>query len=139
MFQEAVAFRGRMKDYCQNTFLQYYSDALGLNAEDEFPGQCSYEANISRNVDCLIGKASEFHYGPPDALVSILYYIANCSYLYFQGKKSNFAHPCIGALCVNFFYGSSGGSPPLAKKFPEDFQASVPEHAVAVAMTCVSN
>lgn len=57
----------------------------------------------------------------------------------FQGKKSNFSHPCIEALCVNFFYGRHGGSPPLAKAFPEDFRTSVPEHAVVVAMVAVSD
>ena len=78
MFKEAAAFRGKMKDYCRSMFLQYYSDELGLNS-DEFPGQRDYQENISRNVRRLIGKASEFHYGALDALVSLFFYIANCS------------------------------------------------------------
>jgi hypothetical protein len=40
---------------------------------------------------------------------------------------------------VNFFYGTGGGSPPLAKLFPDDFRTSIPAHAVAMAMTCVGN
>jgi Domain of unknown function (DUF6532) len=55
-----------------------------------------------------------------------------------QGKKTNLTHPCIGALCVQFYYGSAGGKYPLAKAFPEDFRTSIPEHAVAVAMTTVN-
>ena len=55
-----------------------------------------------------------------------------------QGKRGNFCHPCIRALCVEFFYGPAGGKEPLAKLFPEDFSTSIPEHAVAAAMTCVS-
>jgi hypothetical protein len=42
-------------------------------------------------------------------------------------------------VCVNFFYGCYGGSPPLAKAFPEDFQTSVPENVVLVAMVAVSD
>ena len=42
-------------------------------------------------------------------------------------------------MCINFFYGRHGGSPPLAKLFPEDFQESIPEHAVVVVMVAVSD
>jgi hypothetical protein len=58
VFQEGATFRGKMKDYCRSMFLQYYSNELGLNAMDEFPGQLDYQENISRNVWQLIGKAS---------------------------------------------------------------------------------
>jgi hypothetical protein len=70
MFSEAATFRGKLKDYCRSIFLRYYSDALGLN--DDIPGQLDYQQNISRNVDRLIGPRMEFHYRPPDALVSFL-------------------------------------------------------------------
>jgi hypothetical protein len=60
-----------MKDYCQTMFLPYYRDAIGL--DDDIGGQLDYETNISRNVVRLIGKSSEFHYGPVDAMVSFLY------------------------------------------------------------------
>lgn len=47
-------------------------------------------------------------------------------------------HPGIAALCIEFFYGSTnGGKVPLAKLFPDDFSTTIPEHAVAVVMTCV--
>ena len=44
-------------------------------------------------------------------------------------------HPCIRNLCVNFYYGNF--TEPLARQFPDDFKTMVPEHAVAVAITCV--
>jgi hypothetical protein len=47
-------------------------------------------------------------------------------------------HECIAQLCVNFYYGSAGGSAALARIFPADFKDSVPENAVAMAATCVS-
>jgi Domain of unknown function (DUF6532) len=47
-------------------------------------------------------------------------------------------HPCVKQVCVNFFYGSGGGEDVLARRFPDDFNHAVPEHAVAVAATCVS-
>jgi hypothetical protein len=58
---------------------------------------------------------------------------------WFKGKKTNLTHPGIAALCIDFYYGSAGGKVPLAKLFPNDFSTIIPEHAVVVAMTCVSN
>jgi hypothetical protein len=133
--QEAATYRGRMKDYCRTMFRPYYADALGL--DDQIDNQLAFEEHVSRNVVQLIGKESKFHYGPIDALVSSST-VLQTVLIFFQGKKSNLAHPCIGALIINFFYGPGGGVPSIAKQFPADFQASVPEHAVAMAMVCVS-
>ena len=136
MFKEAATCRSKMKDYCWKMFLQYYGDALGLN--DDHEGQLAHYQNISYNVTQLIGKASKFHYGPVDSFVSYFYSKFQSFWLLDQGKKTNLTHPCIGALCVQFYYGSAGGKYPLAKAFPEDFRTSIPEHAVAVAMTTVN-
>ena len=48
-------------------------------------------------------------------------------------------HECIAQLCVNFYYGSAGGKDPLARRYRPDFKDSIPEHAVIMAATCVSN
>ena len=88
VFSEAAPFRGKLKDYCHSIFLQYYSDALGLDAD--IPGQLDYQQNISRNVDRLIGKSSEFHYGPLDEMVSFLTINYKPFSSRFPGKKVKF-------------------------------------------------
>lgn len=51
-----------------------------------------------------------------------------------QGRTNNFAHKAIQKLCVGFYYGPNS----LAATYPAEFTKTVPEHAVALAMTCVS-
>ena len=56
-----------------------------------------------------------------------------------QGKRSNLMHECIAQMCINFYYGSAGGSVVLARRFPADFKHTVPEYAIAIVATCVSH
>ena len=97
VFQEGATFCGKMKDYCRSIFLQYYSDVLGLN--DDIPGQLDYQENISRNVKWLIGRATEFHYGPLDTLVSSHFYIVNCSH-HISREKSRILHTLVSGPYV---------------------------------------
>ena len=48
-------------------------------------------------------------------------------------------HDCIAQLCVQFYYGIAGGGDILARRFPENFRNAIPEYAVALAATCVSD
>jgi hypothetical protein len=48
-------------------------------------------------------------------------------------------HECIAHLCIDFYYDLAGGTKILARLFAEDFKHKVPEHAIALAATCVSN
>ena len=57
-----------MRDVCRKMFLRFYSGALGIDAEIE--SQRDYAANIVECIKTLIGKASQFHYGPVDSFVS---------------------------------------------------------------------
>ena len=41
-------------------------------------------------------------------------------------------------MCINFYYGSAGGTDILARCFSADFKDTIPEHAVAIVATCVS-
>jgi hypothetical protein len=99
VFSEAAPFRGKLKDYSHSIFLRYYStDALGLDAD--IPGQLDYQQNISRNVDRLIGKSSEFHYGPLDAMVSFLTINYKPFSSRFPGKEVEFLSSLYrGSLC----------------------------------------
>ena len=45
-------------------------------------------------------------------------------------------HSAIGELCVQFYY---SGPKSLASYFPADFRHAVPEHAVALVITCARN
>jgi len=45
-------------------------------------------------------------------------------------------HPAIERFCLLMFY---AGTEPIAKQFPDSFRTEVPEHAVAVAITCVGS
>lgn len=55
--------------------------------------------------------------------------------LLLQNRTNNLSHPAIEELCVQFYYYDKNG---LARIFPDDFKNEVPDHAVALAMTCVS-
>lgn len=87
VFNEGATYRGKLKDYCRSMFLQYYSDALGLNEIHD--GQEAYYENIILNVSRLIGKQSEFHFGPLDSLVSFHGYLTRFSNV-FRGKNPTF-------------------------------------------------
>ena len=58
-----------------------------------------------------------------------------CLTLLFQGRTNNLAHPCLGEICINFFY---TGKNALAHVFPEDFRKQIPDHALALVATAVS-
>jgi len=45
-------------------------------------------------------------------------------------------HPAIEHFCHSMFYTATD---PIAKQFPDEFGTEVPEHAVAVAITCVGS
>ena len=86
VFKEASTYRGKMKDICEKTFLQYYGDMLGVNEFIE--SQVTCQDNIAYNVWELIGKPSLFYYGPDDMHVS-LSFIAKYlfeSYLNFESR-----------------------------------------------------
>ena len=74
VFKGTSTYRGKIKDICKKTFLQYYRDMLGVNKFIE--SQVTYQDNIAYNVWELIGKPSLFYYGPDDIHVS-LSFIAN--------------------------------------------------------------
>ena len=76
-----------MKDFCCKMFIQYYSDALGLDAD--IPGQSAYYDYIADNVKGLIGRASKFHFGPEDVFVSSNSFLL----LNISSSHANFLHP----------------------------------------------
>ncbi|KJA12907.1 hypothetical protein HYPSUDRAFT_210008 [Hypholoma sublateritium FD-334 SS-4] len=53
-----------------------------------------------------------------------------------NGKTQNVAHPAIKALIHKFFY---SGTDCLAKLFPDDFAEAVPDHVIALTITCIHN
>ena len=55
VFKEVSTYRGKIKDICEKTFLQYYRVILGVNEFIE-----SQVINIVYNVQELIGKPSLF-------------------------------------------------------------------------------
>ena len=48
VFKEVSTYRGKIKDICKKTFLQYYGDMLGVNEFIE--SQVTYQDNIAYNV-----------------------------------------------------------------------------------------
>lgn len=52
-----------------------------------------------------------------------------------QGKTKNLAHPAIEGLAMDIFY---TGDDCLASLFPKDFERTIPDHAFALLLTCVS-
>ena len=65
-------YRGKMKDFCCKTFLQHYSEALGLDTDIQ--GQAAYQDFVADNVKELIGRSSKFHFGVEDVAVSLDYF-----------------------------------------------------------------
>lgn len=53
-----------------------------------------------------------------------------------KGKCKNLAHPAIPAVIHDFFYTDKDC---LAAIFRQDFERVVPDHAIALVMTCVSS
>ena len=128
-----------MKNYCEGLVMLHYATALGLEPTENFDSKGIKERTVSERVRNLIdGDTSTFHYGPNDELVSFFIILLTSFLTQDQGKKSNLTHECIAQLCINFYYGSAGGSVVLARCFPTDFKRTVPEHAIAMAATCVS-
>jgi hypothetical protein len=52
-----------------------------------------------------------------------------------KGRCKNFAHPAIPAVIHEFFY---TGKDCLAALYRQDFEHTVPDHAIALVVTCVS-
>ena len=52
-----------------------------------------------------------------------------------KGKCKNVAHPAIPAVIHEFFYTERDS---LAALYREDFERTVPDHVIALVMTCVS-
>lgn len=59
------------------------------------------------------------------------------SYLLFplKGKCKNLAHPAISTVIHDFFYTEKDC---LAAHFRQDFERTIPDHAIALVLTCVS-
>jgi uncharacterized protein DUF6532 len=52
-----------------------------------------------------------------------------------KGKCKNIAHPAIAAVIHEFFYTDKNC---LAALYRQDFEHTVPDHAIALVMTCAS-
>ena len=55
-------------------------------------------------------------------------------YLLAQGRTNHLGHDCIKWCCTFFYKGDNA----LARYFPDNFKNAVPEHAIALVITCVS-
>jgi hypothetical protein len=55
--------------------------------------------------------------------------------LFSKGKCKNLAHPAIPAVIHEFFYTDKDC---LAALYRQDFEHMVPDHVIALVMTCVS-
>ncbi|KAF9037980.1 hypothetical protein BJ165DRAFT_1407920 [Panaeolus papilionaceus] len=109
IFKECATFRGKMKEICRN-----------LVAKEKFYGK-HFELPDEGEEGYIDGAHSqaEAH-----------------SVIAKQGKKSNFAHPCIRALVLEFFYKKKDS---LARQFPDHFDEAVPIQALALAAICIYN
>ncbi|EDR09746.1 uncharacterized protein LACBIDRAFT_326329, partial [Laccaria bicolor S238N-H82] len=117
VFEEGSTFRGRLKTMGRTSVLRFYSKDLDPLVENQ--GQL--ESDIVANANRLLSiRDSEYLKGGKDA----------------NGKTNNFSHPCIRALCIEFFY---TGNDCLAHHFPDNFKDSVPELCMVLVMTCITN
>ncbi|KAF9052021.1 hypothetical protein BJ165DRAFT_1524898 [Panaeolus papilionaceus] len=115
IFQEASTFRGKLKDYVRPIIPMFYKDVI----PDEYEGNqlAVFDAVIER-VKTMLDDGT-FHHGlEKDSL----------------GKTNNFAHPCIGHVIQQFFYGKPDA---VARSFPDDFSQEVPLRVIALVATAI--
>ncbi|KAF9032443.1 hypothetical protein BJ165DRAFT_1535132 [Panaeolus papilionaceus] len=115
IFQEASTFRGELKDYVRPIIPMFYKDVI----PDEYEGNqlAVFDAVIER-VKTMLDDGT-FHHGlEKDSL----------------GKTNNFAHPCIGHVIQQFFYGKPDA---VARSFLDDFSQEVPLRAIALVATAI--
>ena len=93
---------------------------------------------IANQIEELIGPACKFHLGESEDVnfVPCFHTLSNWYNLDSQGCSSNFMHPAIEHFCHSMLYTATD---PIAKQFPDEFETEVPEHAVAVTITCVGS
>lgn len=133
MFKEGSTFRNILKSEARNVVDESYNITLTLT-EFDCGNQEEYYAITREKVAALL-KDGEFQRDGKDINVRIISSVSHhWNATQHQGRTNNLAHPAIGKLIGKIFY---SGPESLAKKFPEDFKNSVPEHAVALAITCV--
>ncbi|KAF9050527.1 hypothetical protein BJ165DRAFT_1525751 [Panaeolus papilionaceus] len=130
VFKECATFRGKMKDVCKNlvTKEKFYGKHFELPDEGEegyidgAHSQAEAHSVIAKQVYKLQegDSGTKWHCGPVDI----------------NGKKSNFAHPCIRALVLEFFYKKKDS---LARRFPGQFEEAVPIRVLALAAICIYN
>lgn len=65
----------------------------------------------------------------------VLLFLAYVFTLHSKGKCKNLAHPAIPAVILEFFYSDKDS---LAALYRQDFERTVPDHAIALVMTVVS-
>jgi hypothetical protein len=70
---------------------------------------------------------------------NVSFFILSVSFLLFllrlKGKCKNLAHPAISTVISEFFYSDKNC---LAALYRQDFEHVVPDHVIALVMTCVS-
>lgn len=133
VFKELSTYRGTLKKMAIPIVLGEYNESLepaeGLDCQNQ---QQLYDL-VANNVQKLI-KRGHYYTDGRDKNVSLFMHL--CSYCQHlpQGRTNNLSHPCIGKLCVKFYYENSNG---LARKCRDDFKHEVPERAVALIITVV--
>jgi WD40 repeat protein len=122
-----------MKTMGRNIVQAKYSHAFDV---DGFEGgnQLEEYTIIAEKVKRLL-KGGAFHFGGTDKNVRAWPYPKDYELISsLQGKTNNISHPCIAEFIIQFYY---RGDNALAKFFPDDFKDAVPDHAVALVLTCV--
>lgn len=118
VFNEHSSFRQKLKKCVQRVLLAKYGDLL---SPPDFEGGNQEEVyRFARNAVHTSLKDGLFLRGGIDE----------------NGKCKNLAHPAIPKVIHDFFYTERDC---LAVLFPEDFEQTVPDHAVALVLTCIQN
>ncbi|KAF8952216.1 hypothetical protein BDZ97DRAFT_1931132 [Flammula alnicola] len=116
VFDEGSTYRCKLKTMGRDYVIRYYRQELDPVIEGN---QEQEQVEIKANVRHLLDGCSYLKNGFDD-----------------NGRTNNFAHPCIKALCINFFY---KGEDSLAHHFPEDFKDAIPGRCIILVMTCIAN
>ncbi|KAF8871277.1 hypothetical protein CPB84DRAFT_1855089 [Gymnopilus junonius] len=117
VFQEASTYCGRLKTACVELVKRHYKHYFFPDCNID--NQEQLQAVITDNVEHLLDDSNEYHQNGKDR----------------EGCTNNLAHPCIRDLCIEFYYGL--GKDSLARQHPEAFSTTIPEYAVAIAITCI--
>ncbi|PPQ99351.1 hypothetical protein CVT26_014014, partial [Gymnopilus dilepis] len=117
VWNEGTTYRGKLKTLGRQYIKQYYKEAFDPPTLEG--NQLQIFGEIQNSVAFLLTNSMFLRDGTDD-----------------NGKTNNFSHPCIQALCIDFFYGDKDS---LASHFPEDFKDAVPEAALKLVMTCITN